>query len=200
MSNLARTIELSLSSFNGRNLGARTLSFSGAPFLIDKLLILAEFRIPKTGVKMIKQVGNETKCVVGDLACDSREIYDAAKDVGANVVVPPTKGARVNKNGSKNRKRTVRRIKKLGRRRWKKEAGYHRQGKVENTFFRYKTIIGGRLRSRCHETQETGAMLACKILNIDQSLLRLRAEMGSWGYCSGLRLIYALAPSTCPCS
>ena len=116
-------------------------------------------------LKMIKQVGNRTKCIVGDPAYDSREIYGAAKEVGAKVVVPPIKNSRVNKNGSKNRNETVRRVKKVGRRRWKKEAGYHRQGTVENTFFRYKTIIGGRLRSRCKETQETEAMLACNILN-----------------------------------
>jgi hypothetical protein len=30
----------------------------------------------------------------------------------------------------------------IGRRQWKKESGYHQQARVENTFFRYKTIIG----------------------------------------------------------
>ena len=39
-------------------------------------------------------------------------------------------------------------MKKLGRRRWKKEAGYHRQAQVENAFFRYKSIIGSGLRAR----------------------------------------------------
>ena len=37
---------------------------------------------------------------------------------------------------------------KVGRRKWKKETRYHRQARVENTFFRYKQLIGGRLRSR----------------------------------------------------
>ena len=41
------------------------------------------------------------------------------------------------------RDRTVTRIKKVGRRQWKKESGYHRQARVENAFFRYKSIIGG---------------------------------------------------------
>jgi hypothetical protein len=36
---------------------------------------------------------------------------------------------------------------------------------VENTFFRYKTIIGPRLRS-CHsESLKVEAMIACNILN-----------------------------------
>ena len=30
--------------------------------------------------------------------------------------------------------RTVRRVKEVGRRRWKKKSGYHQQARVENTF------------------------------------------------------------------
>jgi hypothetical protein len=36
---------------------------------------------------------------------------------------------------------------------------------VENTFFRYKTIIGDRLRARHPQSQETEAIIACNILN-----------------------------------
>jgi len=119
----------------------------------------------KAGVKMIKRSRQRIKVVVGDRAYTKRPLYDAAEDKGAKVLVPPTKGARVNKNGSKNRNQTVRKVNKVGRRRWKKEAGYHRQGKVESAFFRYKKIISGRLRSRTCDTQKTEAMLACNILN-----------------------------------
>ena len=37
-----------------------------------------------------------------------------------------------------------RRVREIGRRRWKKESGYHRQARVENLFLRYKSIIGDR--------------------------------------------------------
>ena len=63
------------------------------------------------------------------------------------------------------RDRAIRRIRKVGRRRWKKESGYHRQGHVENTFFRLKSIVGGRLRARHADAQATEALLACKVLN-----------------------------------
>jgi len=53
----------------------------------------------------------------------------------------------------------------VGRRQWKKESGYHRQGTVENAFFRYKSIIGDRLRARHSKAQEAEALLACNILN-----------------------------------
>lgn len=32
------------------------------------------------------------------------------------------------------------RVKELGPRQWKKDSGYQRQARVENTFFRYKAI------------------------------------------------------------
>ena len=44
-------------------------------------------------------------------------------------------------------------VKTLGRRRWKKASGYHRQGRVENAFFRYKSIIGAGLRARSPASQ-----------------------------------------------
>ncbi len=57
------------------------------------------------------------------------------------------------------------RVKEIGRRRWKKESGYHHQARVENVFFRYKTIIGDRLRARHPRSQEVEALMACNILN-----------------------------------
>ena len=63
------------------------------------------------------------------------------------------------------RDRTIKKVKKIGRRRWKKESGYHRQARVEGTFFRYKSIIGDRLRARHSKAQKTEALIACNILN-----------------------------------
>ncbi len=59
----------------------------------------------------------------------------------------------------------VARIREVGRRRWKKESGYHRQGTVENAFFRYKSIIGDRLRARHPKAQEAETLIACNVLN-----------------------------------
>lgn len=52
-----------------------------------------------------------------------------------------------------------------GRRRWKKVLGYHRQARVENAFFRYKSIIGPGLRACSPSGQEREAVLACNILS-----------------------------------
>jgi hypothetical protein len=40
------------------------------------------------------------------------------------------------------------RVKEVGPHQWKKDSGYHQQARVENTFFRYKTIIGDRQRMK----------------------------------------------------
>ena len=53
----------------------------------------------------------------------------------------------------------------LGRRQWKKASGYHRQSRVENTFFRYKSIIGDGLRARSPAGQGSEVVLGCEILN-----------------------------------
>jgi len=56
-------------------------------------------------------------------------------------------------------------VKEIGRRQWKKESGVHQQSRVENTFFRYKSIVGDRLRARHPTSRDTEAIIACNILN-----------------------------------
>ena len=63
------------------------------------------------------------------------------------------------------RDRTITLVKQLGRRRWKKTSGYHRQSRVENTFFRDKSIIGDGLRARSPAGQGSEVVLGCEILN-----------------------------------
>ena len=44
-------------------------------------------------------------------------------------------------------------------------SGYHRQARVENAFFRYKSIIGDGLRAKSPAGQVSEAILGCQILN-----------------------------------
>ena len=44
-------------------------------------------------------------------------------------------------------------------------SGPHRQGRVENAFFRYKSIIGDSLRARSPAGQGSKVVLGCEILN-----------------------------------
>jgi IS5 family transposase len=125
-----------------------------------------------TGMKIIGGLKNKLRSVTADAAYDTRPFYDAAAKRGADVVVPPTKAATVGGRRCPDRKRTIARVNAVGRRRWRKESGYHRQGRVENAFFRYKTIIGDRLRARDASAREVEARVACNILNVMTELGR----------------------------
>ncbi len=103
-----------------------------------------------------------------DAAYDTIAIYEATAARGAKVIVPPIRTATRSRRrrtlpGARNR--TIMRVREIGRRRWKKESGYHQQARVENTFFRYKSIIGDRLRARHPKSQEAEVLMACNILN-----------------------------------
>ena len=47
----------------------------------------------------------------------------------------------------------------------KKTSRYHEQARVENAFFRYKSIIGDGLRARTPDGRAVEALLACNMLN-----------------------------------
>ena len=118
--------------------------------------------------ELFPQIKGKLASFTADAAYDSTAIHNAATERGAKVVVPTTKTAtrsRPRPTRCASRDQTVCRIHKVGRRQWKKESGYHKQARVENAFFRYKTILGDRLRSRIREGQEVEAVIACNILN-----------------------------------
>ena len=134
-----------------------------------------------TGLTLIEATAGDLVSVTADPAYDTVAFYDAARRRGAHVVVPPARTATVSRwnQRSSARDRTIVSVKEMGRRRWKKMSGYHRQARVENTFFRYKSIIGDGLRARSLAGQGSEAVLACHILN--QMTERGRPESYSIG-------------------
>ena len=122
----------------------------------------------KMALELIDEVPDDIASFTADAAYDTIAIYDANAVRGSEVIVPPSKSA----TRSRQRRfrtsacdRTIMRIKEVGRRRWKKESGYHQQARVENTFFRYKMIVGPGLRARHPKSQHVEALMACNILN-----------------------------------
>ena len=103
-----------------------------------------------TALDLLTAVEGPLVRVTADAAYDTVAVYETAGARGATVVIPPAKTATVSGHGQRSpaRDRTITLVKTLGRRRWKKASGYHRQGRVENAFFRYKSIIGDGLRAR----------------------------------------------------
>ena len=127
----------------------------------------AHQRHATTGITLIEAVDGALGRVTADAAYDTIGFYEAAGARGATVVVPPTSTANVSRHGprSSTRDRTILAVKKRGRRRWEKTSGYHGQARVENAFFRYKSIIGDSLRACSPAGRGTEVVLACNILN-----------------------------------
>ena len=103
-----------------------------------------------TALDLLTAVEGPLVRVTADAASDTVAVYDTATARGATVVVPPARTANVSGHGLRSpaRDRTITLVKQLGRRRWKKASGSHRQGRVENAFFRDTSIIGDGLRAR----------------------------------------------------
>ena len=134
-----------------------------------------------TGVALIEAVTGALTRVTADGAYDTVAFHDAANARGARVVVPPDKTARVSRRRPRSsaRDRTITQVQRIGRCRWKKTARYHQQARVENTFFRYKSIIGARLRPRSPGGHAVVVLLACNVLN--QMTARGRPESYGMG-------------------
>ena len=120
-----------------------------------------------TALDLLTAVDDPLVRVTADAAYDTVAVYETAGARGATVVVPPARTANVSGHGPRSpaRDRTITLVKTLGRRQWKKASGYHRQSRVENTFFRYKSIIGDGLRARSPAGQGSEVVLGCEILN-----------------------------------
>jgi IS5 family transposase len=143
------------------------LGVDGSGVIVAEELTDARVDDANTGVDLVGRVEDDISSFTADSAYDTVAIYDAADARGATVVVPPARTAVLSRRGRRSaaRDRTISKVKDVGRRRWKKESGYHRQGTVENAFFRYKSILGDRPRARSTGAREVEASDACNVLN-----------------------------------
>ncbi len=119
------------------------------------------------GIDLIGAAAGALASVTGDGAYDAVAFYEAASARDARVVVPPSRTATVSRSRARSsaRDRAIAGVETLGRRQWKKASGYHQQARVENAFFRYKSIIGDGLRARSPGGRGVEASLACNVLN-----------------------------------
>ena len=119
------------------------------------------------GIDLIATGDDAIARVTADAAYGTVACYAAAEMRDATVVVPPSKTARVSRRRprARARDRTITDVRTLGRRRWKQEAGYQLQARVENAFFRYTSILGDRLRARSRGGRVAESVVACNVLN-----------------------------------
>ena len=119
------------------------------------------------GIDLNETVDDAIARVPADAADDTVAFDEAAGMRDATVVVPPSKTARVSRRRprSRARDRTITDVRTLGRRRWKQEAGYQFQARVENACFRYTSILGDRRRARSRGGRVAESVVACNVLN-----------------------------------
>ena len=120
---------------------------------------------------LLQQSPKNVRSFIGDGAYDKMKVYETLTDKKIKAVIPPRKNARIRKHGNSKgkihqRDRNIRQIRKHGRKQWKKKIKYHKRSIAETTMFRYKTIIGEKLKSRTFARQTTEIKIGCKILNI----------------------------------
>ena len=77
------------------------------------------------------------------------------------------------------RDQNLRAIRQVGRKKWKRESGYHRRSIAETTMFRLKCIFGGSLSSRQFDNQAVELFLQCAALNRMIQLCKLESYIVS---------------------
>lgn len=121
--------------------------------------------------ELFSQESAKIEVFAGDGAFDTAGVYTACqrREV-ARILIPPRHSARIWQHGNCNadphpRDEHIRTIRQMGRKQWKIASGYHIRSGVENTFFRWKTIFGDRLRSRVEARQRTEVRIVAAALN-----------------------------------
>ncbi len=124
---------------------------------------------------LLEQLDGPLVSFTADGAYDGRPVYEAVLGAGPapRIVIPPSRtavAAGPTEPILAQRDAAIEAIDRDGRRRWKKSAGYHQQGRAENTFSRFKRIFGPRLRARNEYSQNMEVAVACAVLNRMSSL------------------------------
>lgn len=123
--------------------------------------------------ELLSQTRIEIDSFTGDGAYDKNKVYDILKSRQIKPIIPPRKNTRIrrirklgNRKGHKiARDKNIRLIRKIGRKKWKRKIKYQRCSISETGMFRYKIIIGDKMKSRIFIKQKNETKIACKFLN-----------------------------------
>ena len=129
---------------------------------------------------LLQDIKEPIASFTADRDYDQNAVYRAVwkNSEEAEIIIHPRSNAVLSEKGKWNqRDRHVQNILDEGVYQWRRESGYDQQSKVENAFYRYKTIIGRKLRARTEKGREVEALLACLVLNRFTELGRCRSEL-----------------------
>ncbi len=130
----------------------------------------------EAGCQLLNDTPGLIEQVSADGAYDKRKFYTAGAKRGVSrMTIPPRRNAHIWQHGNSSkpplqRDQNLRLIRRIGRKRWKQEVGYHRRSLAETAMFRVQTIFGRDLRSRTFSRQITEVRIKCAALNRMTSL------------------------------
>ena len=116
---------------------------------------------------LLEQIEDEIEQLTGDGGYDYATCYEAIAEREARAVIPPRRNAQLNPHDDrfKARDRNIREVRKVGRKKWKKQSCYHRRRLVETQMMRMKTVFGSGLSRRRFQNQATEMSIRCGALN-----------------------------------
>ena len=123
---------------------------------------------------LLTQVDEAVGVVGGDGAYDKQKVFDALATPPSGCPIRPLialrKDAKIQQHGNCKapalaRDEILRAIRRKGRKAWKQESGYHRRSLAETHIYRYKQLIGDKLKARSFANQQVESRLGCAVLN-----------------------------------
>ena len=124
---------------------------------------------------LLDQIDGPVSAVLADGAYDGDPTYQTILDrhPDAMVVIPPRSNAVLSDTAETEptqRDRHIEMLARKGRMGWQKVVDYGKRSLVETAFYRYKILIGRRLRARTLSAQKVEVRIACKVINRMTSL------------------------------
>ena len=116
---------------------------------------------------LFDQIDAGIASMTADGAYDGEAVYDAVakRHPEAAMIIPPRATAVQNESTTTQRDRHIAEIEEHGRMGWQRRSGYNRRSLVQIAMYRYKTVVGRRLRARTLPNQRTEAKIGCNVLN-----------------------------------
>ena len=119
-------------------MGERLTSDSACPFGKILFPLLNDLSDAETLPDLLQDAPGEIEQVGADGAYDQRGCYEALNQHRARAAIPPRKDAKIWRRANTKAERHVRdenlrRIRKVGRKQWKRESGYHHRSLAADT-------------------------------------------------------------------
>jgi|688.fasta_scaffold464523_1 hypothetical protein len=124
--------------------------------------------------KLLEGIEEPITEMIGDGGYDSPSTYESLEihqkrcnqNKPIQAIIPPNTGFQEAKEtDSAQRLSNIRLIEDKGKLSWQNQMDYGRRARVENTMYRYKAIIGNKLRSKNLENQNMEIQIGVQILN-----------------------------------